>query len=209
MLIKRLVVGQLQANCYIVVDEATSSAAVIDPGDDAPAISRILAESGASLGMILLTHGHPDHSFAAGRLQEEFPDASALMHASDVDELSGEGLDIAGLFYDIREHRPFRPTGYVKDGDHLEIGRMNLAVIHTPGHTPGGVCYLAEGAIFTGDTIFASGIGRTDLPGGSYEQLLASIRDRILTLPDETVIYPGHGQETTVGIERRDNPWLG
>lgn len=208
MLIKRLVVGPLQANCYILVDEQTGSAAVIDPGDDAPTISRIIKESGAKLTHILLTHAHPDHSFAARALQEDYADAPLLVHLAEGDQLSAEILDLVAQCYDMRDYKPFSPSKHVVDSDVLSIGAKKLSVIHTPGHTPGGVCYRTEKVLFTGDTLFAGGIGRTDFPGGSYEQLMESIHSKLLVLPDDTIIYPGHGPESTIGVERESNPWL-
>lgn len=208
MLIKRLVVGPLQSNCYVVIDEASNSLAVIDPGGDASTISRVVAESGARLTHILLTHGHPDHVFSAGALQEEFPDASLLMHEQDADVMSSDIMGFITQFYDMQEYRPMRPSGYVGDGQRMAVGELELTVIHTPGHSPGSVCYIAGDVAFTGDTLFAGGIGRTDLPGGSYQQLMQSIQSKLLKLSDDTTIYPGHGPESTIGDERRENPFL-
>lgn len=208
MLIKRLVVGALQANCYILVDEPTGSAAVIDPGDDAPAISRIIKESGAKLTHILLTHAHPDHSFAAGALQEDFSDAALLVHEAETDQVLAEILDLVAQFYDMDAYKPLKPAGHLIDEDLLAVGSSKLKVIYTPGHSPGGVGFQTGNVVFTGDTLFAGGIGRTDFPGGSYEKLMESIHTKLLALPDETVIYPGHGPESTIGVERESNPWI-
>ena len=207
-MIKRLVVGQFQANCYIMVDEATASAALIDPGDEALVISRVIKESGAKLTHIMMTHIHPDHVLAAGKLQEEYPDATVMVHQDDMPFLLEDMIELAAFSFDLSDCRPFHPTIYFEDGQQLKVGEMEIKVIHTPGHTPGGVCLSVDKVLFTGDTLFASGIGRTDLSGGSYEQIMHSIREKLLVLPEETTIYPGHGPESTIGEEKRSNPWL-
>jgi hydroxyacylglutathione hydrolase len=207
MVIERLVVGALQVDCYVLVDEATGSAAVIDPGDECETISRVIRESQAHLATILLTHGHYDHTFAVGELLAEFPGASVAMHRADVEQLGQDPLELLSTFYDLSHYQSFQPTEYLEDGQEVMVGDTSLRVIHTPGHTPGGVCCIAGSVLFTGDTLFAGSIGRTDLPGGSYDELMSSIQELML-LPDDFVVYPGHGEGTTIGEERTGNPWL-
>ncbi|MBI2841944.1 MAG: MBL fold metallo-hydrolase [Armatimonadetes bacterium] len=206
MEIRTVVVGQLAVNCYIVIDDATRDAVVIDPGDDPDIVAREIIQAAAEPKYILLTHGHMDHSFTAGVLQESI-DAEVLMHEADVPQLDGDP-EIAALFYDTSHHIPPTLGRFVSDGDTVSFGESRLVAIHTPGHTPGGLCYHSGSVVFTGDTLFAGGIGRTDLMGGSYDDLMESIREKLLTLPDDTIIYPGHGPASTVGRERMTNPWL-
>ncbi len=207
MEIKPIVVGQLGANCYLVIDQSTREAAVIDPGDEPDVIARVIEDNDALLKHILLTHGHSDHSFAAGELQQKFPGVKLLMHELDLPQLHDE-TGLVELFYDVSRY--IEPTlgEFLNHGDVIALGETELRVIHTPGHTPGGVCFVSGKTCFTGDTLFEGSIGRTDFMGGSAETLLESIHDRLLTLPDDTVIYPGHGPSSTIGAERRMNPWI-
>ncbi len=207
ILVKTLVVGPLGANCYIVVDESTRNAIVIDPGDEADRIERAIHLADAKLQHIVLTHGHPDHTFAAGDLGQRFDGANVLMHKADLSQLD-DNLDLVAMFYDMESYIPPEYGTSLADGDELSVGSSKFKVIHTPGHTPGGVCLYGENAVFTGDTLFARGIGRTDLPGGSYPNLISSIRERLLVLPEDTVVYPGHGEVSTIGIEREQSPWV-
>jgi glyoxylase-like metal-dependent hydrolase (beta-lactamase superfamily II) len=206
MKIETLVAGQLGANCYLVIDEITKAAIVIDPGDEAHKIQHEIKSSETDLKYVLLTHGHPDHSFAAGELQQMF-NVEVLMHEADVPQLEGL-IDLAAMFYDIDQYVKPHLGKFLVDGDILKIGETEFAVIHTPGHTPGGVCFASGDIIFTGDTLFAGSIGRTDLMGGSYEDLIKSIREKLLIFPDKTTIYPGHGVTSSIGLEREENPWI-
>jgi hydroxyacylglutathione hydrolase len=203
--VKRLVVPPLEANCWIVAAEGAQKAAVIDPGGAGPAILEAVHQLDAAIGAILLTHGHFDHMTAAVELAHG-SDAPIYAHAADAPMLARPQDQMPGF---VDESVPgVEDMRAVVEGDEIEVGGLRISVLETPGHSPGGVCYLTEGAIFTGDTLFAGGIGRTDLPGGDHKQLMASIRDKILSLPDETNIHPGHGPTSTVGHERRGNPWL-
>jgi len=203
--VKRLVVPPLEANCWIVAAEGAQKAAVIDPGGAGPAILEAVQQLDATVAAVLLTHGHFDHMTAAVELADG-SDAPIYAHAADAPMLARPQDQMPG-FVD-ESVRGVEDMRAVVEGDEIEVGGLRLSVVETPGHSPGGVCYLAEGAIFTGDTLFAGGIGRTDLPGGDHRQLMASIRDKILSLPDATTIHPGHGPTSTVGHERRRNPWL-
>lgn len=205
LLVKCLVVPPLDANCYIVAAEGAREAAVIDPGGAGDGIRDSVAQADLVVAAILLTHGHFDHMTAAVELAIS-SGAPVYAHPADAGMLARPQAQMPGVVDDsvpgVKEMRP------VEEGDEIEVGDLRMTVLETPGHSPGCVCYLTEGAIFTGDTLFAGGIGRTDLPGGDFEQLRASLRDKILPLPDDTKVYPGHGLPSTIGHERRTNPWV-
>jgi glyoxylase-like metal-dependent hydrolase (beta-lactamase superfamily II) len=206
--IKILEVGPLDVNCYIVWDEDTGEAVIIDPGGDAPVIEREVRAEGLKVRYILNTHGHFDHVGADGETKKRF-NAPLAIHRDDADLLEKAPAH-AGLFGLRAEAQP-APDFFLEDNAVIEAGPLRIEVLHTPGHTPGGVClYIrAEGVLFSGDTLFAGSVGRTDLEGGSTETLLHSIRTRLLTLDDSVRVYPGHGPSTTIGDERRHNPYLG
>jgi glyoxylase-like metal-dependent hydrolase (beta-lactamase superfamily II) len=197
--VKRLVVGSLSANCYIV--GANGEGMVIDPGGNAGEIQRAIDESGLEIKIIVLTHGHSDH-IAALRDIQDHTGAEVAIHTEDADFL--ETSSQFGISY----RTPHPPDRLLREGDNIEIGSARFTVIHTPGHTPGSICLLGGDKVFTGDTLFYRGIGTTLMPGSSRPQLINSIKTKLMELPDDTVIYPGHGRETTVGAERRDNPYV-
>jgi glyoxylase-like metal-dependent hydrolase (beta-lactamase superfamily II) len=204
-------VGPLQACCYIVAPDEGAEAAVIDPGGDAEAVAEQVRHCELAPRYIVLTHGHIDHTAAAAELKRAFPDAELAIHEADAPMVRDAEASLAawiGLPFE-----PAEPDRLLADGDTLGLGPHTLEVLHTPGHTPGGISLLVrlpEGPdlVFSGDTVFAGGIGRTDFPGGSYSQLIDSIRSRLLTLPGDTIVHPGHGEPTTVDEERRTNPFL-
>jgi len=207
VILKTLVVGPIAANCYIVGSESTKAGMIIDPGDEAEEILKGVKDSGLDIKLILLTHGHMDHIGALKEIKEA-TGAEVAMHSDDAKSLQGQSQSLGamfGLFYPA----PPSPDRLLKDGDSLDIGDLHFSVLHTPGHTPGGICLSGEGVVFSGDTLFNYGIGRTDLPGSSYNQLMNGIHTKLMALPDDTVVYPGHGPETTIGAERRGNPFLG
>ena len=201
-----IAVGPLQSNCHIIWDADTREAAIIDPGDDREVIEPVVADNTLSVKHILLTHGHFDHCIVAGDLAREYG-VGVSMHESDVEDIQGPS-DIAEMFYDASNLVSFLPETLLNDGDVIQLGNSPIEVIHTPGHSPGGLCFVTDAGVFCGDTIFAGSIGRTDFPGGSHPQLIASIHAKILSMKDETPLYPGHGPATTVGRERATNPWL-
>ncbi len=209
------VVGFASANCYIVADERTREAVIVDPGADRPEeVEGIVAEVkrlGLSLRYILNTHGHPDHMWGNDLVKSELG-GQVVIHELDGMKLTDPDRNSSTLFGMSVRVRP--ADRLVRDGDSVDIGDVKLKVLHTPGHSSGGAAFLGDGFVLTGDTLFAGSIGRSDLPCSSedstiaYEVLLESIGNKLLTLPDETRVLPGHGPTTTIGIERRTNPFL-
>jgi len=199
-------VGRLLSNSYLLYDSRNGEGIIIDAGDDAERIIKLVEMHDVRVKGIYLTHGHFDHVMAVGELKEKLG-CGFYIHENDVTILSRVPLD-AKYFLELDVDPPPKPDGWVFDGQIIRVGSHDVRVIHTPGHTPGSVCYLAGEAIFTGDTLFAGSIGRTDLPGGSLQDLLNSISTKILSLPDHYAVYPGHGPSSTIGAERRLNPFL-
>lgn len=201
--VHRLVLGMLQTNCYMVVCPDTMSAIVIDPADSAERILAAAEKAGARIEQILLTHAHLDHIAGLPALRQA-TGARVLAHPLEASMLE-RYLALFGLAKSA--FPPLHLDVELVGGEEVSIGRQAGAVIHTPGHTPGGLTLRVGGTLFTGDTLFAQGIGRTDLPGGDLSTLLQSIQ-RLFTLPDGTKVYPGHGPETSIGIEKTDNPYV-
>ncbi|RJX21277.1 MAG: MBL fold metallo-hydrolase [Desulfobulbus sp.] len=208
MHIHQMTVGMLQVCCYIVSCEETKEAVIIDPGGEEDKILTHCLKNSLRVRYLIATHGHPDHVCGNASLRES-TGGKIIMHADDAvffwQPQTQEYFSILGL-----PESP-KPDRLVKDGDTIEFGREQLRVIHTPGHTPGGICLYSEPHCFTGDTLFVDGVGRSDFPGGSTHELLQSIRTRLLTLPPETIVWPGHGYgglKSTIGEEARANPFL-
>ncbi|MEG2353852.1 MAG: MBL fold metallo-hydrolase [Clostridium sp.] len=200
MIIKRVVAGIYGANCYIIMDEKSKEALVLDPGGDVDDIEKAIDSLEAKIKYIFLTHGHIDHT-------------------SGVDELTGKTKAIVAINEkdDILIHKPTYLYGPLLDGptdihinhsDEFEVGSLRVKCIETPGHTPGGMSFLIGNSVFTGDTLFLSSIGRTDLEGGSQEDLLNSIKNNLLTLPKDTIVYPGHGPQSSIEREDKLNQYL-
>ena len=204
-IVKRLVVSSLSANCFVVGRPSTGEGVVFDPGGNSQEICRAIDDTGLDIKIIILTHGHSDHIAALRDIQDK-TNAEVAIHANDADFLEGHGSYSSQ--FGISYPTPHPPDRLLREGDKIDVGGMSFTVIHTPGHTPGSICLLTDFGIFTGDTIFHRGIGTTLMPGSSRPQLLDSIQKKLMTLPDDTVIYPGHGRETTIGTERRDNPYV-
>ncbi len=204
MIIRKLVVGPLSSNCYIVGSESTREGMIIDPADEAENILKTVRGLGLKIKVIALTHGHPDHLGALKPVQEA-TGAEVAAHSDDADWVQKQPL---GMVFGPAYPAPDAPDRLLGEGDIIDIGELLFSIIHTPGHTPGGICLLGQGVLFSGDTLFNSGVGRYDLPGGDYEQLMHSLREKLMPLPEETIVYPGHGPDTTIEAERRSNPFL-
>jgi len=188
-MIVRLLVGPLQANCYLVGCRKTGEAVVIDPGGDVPRIVAEAVKRNFQIRTLLNTHGHWDHTAGNAELKG-ITGAPVFIHAADAGQLST------------------KPDGFLEEGREVSFGTYTLRVLHTPGHSPGGVCLASPGIVFTGDTLFEGSIGRTDLEGGSHQKLIQGVRQKLFAMADEVRVYPGHGPQTTIGREKRDNPFF-
>lgn len=211
MLVERFVLGPLDNNVYLVVDEERGEAALIDPGLESESLLEVIRQRGWTLRSVINTHAHFDHASADAYFQRE-TGAALLLHAEDLSLL--QAMPQQASWFGLPAPAVPVPDRLLRDGDTVSIGGVTLSVLHTPGHSPGGICLLYQPAggaaptLFSGDTLFAGSIGRTDLPGGNHDALIDAIHDKLLGLPAETVVYPGHGPETTIGEERARNPFL-
>jgi len=205
LIIKTLTVGPIMANCFIVGCENTKSAVVIDPGDEADKILMALAESQLTVKYIINTHGHFDH-VGANKKMKKITGAEILIHAADADMLEQISMASQAFGMSVENSPPADRT--IGEGDQITFGDITLNVIHTPGHSPGGIALSADGVVFVGDSLFYGSIGRTDFPGGDYNTLISSIKNKLFPLGDEVVVYTGHGPETSIGQEKRMNPFL-
>jgi len=205
LIIKELPVGPIQANCFIVGCEETHESVVIDPGDEPDRILLSLAELKLKVKYILNTHCHFDHVGGNCRMKE-VTGAEILIHSLDAPMLTNMGSTASGFGLQIEESPP--PDRELAEGDLVSFGSIELKVIHTPGHTQGGISFYAGNSVFVGDTLFAGSIGRTDFPGGSYNLLIESVREKLFVLDDEVNVYCGHGPQTTIGREKRFNPFF-
>lgn len=205
MIIKTLALGPIMANCFIVGCENTKSAVVIDPGDEVNKILLALADSKLTVKYIINTHGHFDHVGANKRMKDA-TGAPILIHKSDADMLAQVSLSAMAFGMSGEDSPPADKT--IDEGDKITFGDITLTVLHTPGHSLGGVSLHSNGVVFVGDSLFAGSIGRTDFPGGDYDTLIRSIKTKLFPLGDDVVVYSGHGPATTIGREKRYNPFL-
>ncbi len=206
MILKGLELSSMMVNCYIVGCEETKEVAVIDPGGNAQAILNLLKQDGLKAQYIINTHGHIDH-IGANKAVKDATAAEILIHEDDAKML----VNPASNFSLMMGNKVVSPPAdrFIKEGDIIKIGNtVELEVIHTPGHSPGGVCLKVGNIIFVGDTLFQGSIGRTDFPGGSYRQLIQNIKEKLFCYEDDTICYPGHGPATTIGFEKKHNPFL-
>jgi len=205
MKIIALEVGSIGTNCYIAYSDSTRHAAVIDPGGNVDDILAIVRQENLKVDCIINTHGHADHVLGNVKLKQA-TDVEIMIHSKDAEMLPSPEKNLSAYI------GPAAACGsgdrLLEEGDTVEVGDLKFSVIHTPGHTPGGICLLAGTVLFSGDTLFAESIGRTDFPGGSYEQIISSIKDKLMVLDDSTRVLPGHGPETTIGRERKKNPFI-
>lgn len=200
-----LIVGYLETNCYLVYCPETLECAVVDPGAEADRIFFSIARRGLRPQILLNTHGHVDHIGANRDIKERF-NIPLYIHSADSPMLEGVLQSELGLFIGAKDSPS--PDHFLEDGDKINIGKSFLRVIHTPGHSPGSVSFLGDGFLLSGDTLFFGGVGRTDLPEGSWHEMESSIKNKILTMPDEMIVLPGHGPSTTVGQEKNSNPFI-
>ncbi len=211
--IRVMALGPFQANCYLVTCPETRETVVIDPGAEPKTISKVIEDAALKVVAIVNTHGHVDH-VGAGTALKEATGAPVLIHSGDVSMLKSPLLSLSNLLPGGGGVAKVSADRGLADGDTVAFGKMALVVRHSPGHSPGGICLVlerepeAESICFSGDTLFAGSVGRTDFPGGDWKTLEESIRGVIYALPDRTVVLPGHGPETTVGREKRTNPFV-
>lgn len=203
----RIVTGLLQTNCYIVWSEESSSALVIDPGDNSTSILEFLRTSDLNLRMMVATHGHFDHVLAVDPIRMATK-APFYLHADDLPVLQ-RVPKTASQFLGISVSRPPSVDYFLEEDEKVGLDDFTFKVIHTPGHSPGSICLSHEGTVFTGDTLFANSIGRTDIQGGNLDMIISSIKNKLFILPDDTDAFPGHGPATTIGRERKTNPFVG
>ena len=201
MIIKKLVVGPLEENSYVVADEKTKQALVIDPGDEPDRIIELIKNNAFEVKAIICTHAHFDHIGAVGDVKK-VTGAKVLIHESDMELYRGAKDQAAFWGYDLDDIP--EPDGFLNEGDEVRIGNLTFKVLHTPGHSPGGICLYGEGVVFTGDTLFQGSVGRTDFHGGDMAKLKESFK-RLLGLPEDTTVLSGHGPETTIRREKREN----
>ena len=201
MFIKKIVVGPLESNCYLAGDEDTKEIFIIDPGGDYKKIKSAIDEDSLKPKAVINTHGHGDHIGA----NEEF-DIPVWIHRLDADFLTDPSKNLSGAFGFFLKTKT--ASKLLENGNILNVGKYSLEVIHTPGHTPGSICLKSRRVIFTGDTLFCEGIGRTDFQYGSERDIMRSIKEKLFTLDDSYIIYPGHGPESTIGNEKANNPYI-
>lgn len=206
VILKKFILGAIENNNYLLIDENSKEAVLIDCTQESEDIDNALKENGAILKYILLTHGHFDHILGVNDFKKKYPDCKILVHESDqilIDTMKEFARNFIQEKLEIQ-----KVDGYVKDNEILKFGDNEIKVIHTPGHTQGCVCYLIGDEIFSGDTLFYESVGRTDLPGGNFNQIKSSIQEKLFTLDENIKVYPGHGWDSTVGHEKINNQFI-
>jgi hydroxyacylglutathione hydrolase len=205
-IVRGIVVGAFQENCWVIGNRRTGEAICVDPGGDEAEILAMARDMGVRIKYIANSHAHIDHILGVRGVQAQ-TGAKFLLHQGDLAIARGTA-ELARRLLRTEVEPPPDPDAFLDDEDEIDVDGLKLKVLHTPGHTPGSVCFYANGVLFAGDTLFAGSIGRTDLPGGDYDQEMASIVERLLVLPDDTIVLPGHMQQTTIGHERQRNPYV-
>ena len=207
MQVEHLAVGPVQTNCYLAINKETKEALIIDPGDDADRIGMRLMQLEAKPVAILLTHGHFDHAGAAKALAAQY-DIVVYAHEKEAETLADSRMNLSGPL--AGGATTYHADVFLKDEQELTLAGLHMRVLFTPGHTPGGCCYYfpREDVLFSGDSLFCGSVGRTDFPGGSMRTLVDSVRNKLMSLPENTIVYPGHDIETTIEQERMYNPFL-
>ena len=204
--IKSMTLGMVATNCYLIINKENKEALLVDPADNALRISNVIEENVCTLKAILLTHGHFDHIMALNELKKRY-NVPVYAHEEEEDVLKQSSLNMSGM---IGQIYTTQADIYVKDGEHLKLAGLDIIVLHTPGHTKGGVCYYLpeEKVLMSGDTLFHCSIGRTDFPTGSMSQLVRSVKEQLFVLPDDVQVYPGHDSVTSIGYEKQYNPFF-
>lgn len=205
MIIKKIVVGELMTNCYLLGCKQTKAIAIIDPGAESEKIIKEIDKANLKPKFIILTHGHGDHIGAINGLKKKY-NIPVYIHENDKELLENSYLNFSAFMFG--KETSIIADKKLKDNDTIVLGNFKIKVLHTPGHTPGSIVLKCNNILFSGDTLFQNGIGRTDLPGGSYDKIINSIKTKILSLPDDTIVYPGHGPETNVIEEKTNNYYL-
>ena len=206
LVVHQMSVGPLQVNCFIASCSKTKEAVVIDPGEEGERILHVAEKEDLKIRKVVNTHGHFDHIGANLHIVEK-TGAELMIHADDLPLLQNarNHAEVYGLSVNASPE----PDRLLEQGDTFQVGELSFRVFHVPGHSPGGICLLTEGHLFVGDVLFSGSIGRTDLPGGDFDSLVEGVRERLFALPDETIVHPGHGPDTTIGRERQINPFVG
>ncbi len=207
MLLEKIVVGSYAANCYILGDEVSKEAIVVDPGSEADRIMKKISDKALKVKYIVLTHGHGDHIGAVESLKV-MTGAEVMIHHDDAYMLDDPSKNFTGSIHG--NSIAFKPDRTIGAGDVIQIGKIKIRVLHTPGHTYGGICLYvpSEKVVISGDTLFYGSVGRSDLEGGDHKQMISAIIKQLMTLDDEVIVYPGHGASTSIGFERRKNPFI-
>src|SRR5574344_757085 len=203
MILKKFTLGPIEDNNYLLIDERTKDAVLIDCTEQSDEIFNAIAQENANLKYILITHGHFDHVLGINDFKEKYPKCQVLMHEDD--KVLLDSIEDFAKRFNAGKVTPQKIDKYITENDIIKFGNHEIKVIHTPGHTKGGVCYLLEDMIFTGDTLFFMSVGRTDLPGGSFSEIKDSVTNKLFTLEEKIKVYPGHGISSTISYEKENN----